>query len=58
MPSGFRQEYFYVFPIKTYGKHVNPERDHFWVLGHNFNKLSRRLLGYATYQISRLYTLD
>ena len=38
-------------PLKT----REPEAGHFWSYGHNFDKISRGLLGDATYQITRLH---
>ena len=54
-PYGFRQEdFFYVFLIQAYAKHVTPGAGQFWPQGYNLNKLGRGLLGDATYQIPRL----
>ena len=52
-PCGFRQEDFSGFPLykPTYVKHVTPGWGHFWLQGHNLNKLGRGPLGDATYQI-------
>ena len=44
---------FHVFPIKAYVKYVPPGRGHFWLKGHNLNKIEIGPL-VATYQISRL----
>ena len=53
-PSGFRQEdFFRVYPIKAYVKHVTSGRGHFWPQGRNLNTLGRCPLGDATYQISK-----
>ena len=41
-PCGFRQEdFFHVFPISIYVKHVTSGLAHFWPQGHNFNKFGR-----------------
>ena len=54
-PCGFRQEdFFHVFPISAYIKHVYPGRVNIWPQGHNLNKIGRGPLVDATYQISRL----
>ena len=47
---GFRQKDFF----HVYVKHVTPGVGPFLAQGHNLNKLSIGLLGYATYQILRL----
>ena len=58
VPYGFRQEdFFSYFPIWACVKHVTNGAGHFWPQGHSLNKLDRRLLGDATYQISRLVAL-
>ena len=59
MSCGFsvRREDFFMFPYKTYVKHVPPRRGHFWPKGHKLNKLCSGILGDDTYQISRLYVL-
>ena len=51
------RRFYHVFPIKAYVKHVTPGQAHFWPKRHNLNKLGRGLLGDATYQILRLYSL-
>ena len=57
-PCAFRQEdFFMVFPIQAYVKHVNPGASQFWPQGYNLNKLGRGSLGDASYQISTLYAL-
>ena len=54
-PYGFRQEdFFHIFPIQAYVKHVIPGAGPFWPKGYNLNKLGRGPLGDATYKISRL----
>ena len=48
-PCGFRQEdFFMVFPIQAYVKHVNPGASQFWPHGYNLNKLGRGSLDDAT----------
>ena len=48
-PCGFRQEdFFMVFPIQAYVKHVNPWASQFWPQGYNLNKLGRGSLDDAT----------
>ena len=42
---------FALYNLHVYVKHVTPWAALFWHQGHNFNKFSRRLLGYAIYQI-------
>ena len=56
-PYGFRQDFFMVFPIRAYVKHVTHGAGQFWPQGYNLNKLGRGSLGDASYQISRLYAL-
>ena len=53
-PCGFRQDFFQVFPLEAYVKHVTPRVMPFWPQGHYLNKLGRGPLDDATYQISRL----
>ena len=52
-PCGFRQEdFFMVFPIQAYVKHVTPGVGQFWPEGYNLNKKpGRGSLGDASYQI-------
>ena len=52
MPCGFRQEYFYVFPLKILCKTCGPWVGTFLHQVHSLNKLGRGPLGGATYQIS------
>ena len=48
-PCGFRQEdFFMVFSIQAYVKHVNPGASQFWPQGYNLNKLGRGSLDDAT----------
>ena len=56
-PCGFRREDVFTFSLykPMYVKHVPPAWGYFWPHGYNLNKFSRGLLGYATYQTSRLY---
>ena len=55
MPYGFRQEdFFMLFTILAYVKHVTPGWGHFWPQGHYLNNVGRGLLVDATYQISTL----
>ena len=51
MPSGFSEEYFYVFTIQVNAKHVTQEV-HFWPQNHLY-KTVRVPPGDAKYQISR-----
>ena len=52
---GFRQEdFFIVFPIQAYVKHVNPGASQFWPQGYNLNKLGRGSLDDATTNIKAL----
>ena len=53
-PTNGCQDFFMLFLIKTYVKHVTPKAGHFWPQGYNLNKLGRGSLGDATYQILRL----
>ena len=50
---GFRQEYIFIVSQYVYAKHVSPEWDYFWPMGHNLNKLKGVLIENATYQSSR-----
>ena len=52
-PCSFRQEDFFMFPIK----HVTPGRAHFWPQGYSLNKLGTAPLDDATYHIPRPYAL-
>ena len=54
-PCGFTQENCLMFSL--YKPMLPLRRDHLLPQGHNLNKLGRSLLGYATYQISRLYVV-
>ena len=45
------------FPYISICKIVNPGRGYFWPKEHYLNKLGRGILGDATYQILRHYTL-
>ena len=58
-PNGFRQEDFSTcFSLfNPYVKHVTSGVGQFWPQGYNLNRLGRRLLDNASYQISRLYAL-
>ena len=47
-PCGFRQDFFMVFPIQAYVKHVNPVASQFWHERYNLNKLGRGSLDDAT----------
>ena len=42
-----------IFSYFPNAKHVTPEWNYFWPMGHNLNKLKRVLLENATYQSSR-----
>ena len=52
MPCGFRQEdFFHVFPIQAYVKHMTHGAGQFWPQEHNFNKLGRGPLDDALYLV-------
>ena len=54
-PYGFRLgDFFHVYPILAYAKHLNPRVGHLWPQGYNLIKLGRGPLVDASYQISRL----
>ena len=52
-PYIFRQDFFHVFPILAFVKHVTPRAGQFKPQGYNLNKLGRSPLCGATYQISK-----
>ena len=54
-PSGFKQEYFYVFNLEVNVNSVTFKMTPFWTHYHNLNKLGRIPMGDVTYQISKLW---
>ena len=51
-PSGFRQDFFNVFPILAYLNHMTPRQSYFRPMDHNLNKLAedRKLMLHTKYQ--------